>query len=283
MPNACPRVRLLPAQGTLLVSPDLHGNGADFRRLRDLFQGALRQDPASHWVLLGDSVHAPNPVSRRKRPDLYDFEDESRAIVLGIAQMQRAHPGQVHYILGNHDHAHVGGRRTAKFYPDEAAHLESLLAEEERAAMHDLFRTALLAVVAPCGVLLAHGSPGDELRALADLDRIPLPLDGAESDHAALVESFTESYGRPREVTERLLALVSRDAGFPVRLVIHGHDRDEAGYFAEHDNQVCPVLFGAPPANKRYLRLDLAGRYESVDDLRQGREVCRLWEGAGGL
>jgi hypothetical protein len=80
------------------------------------------------------------------------------------------------------------------------------------------------------------------------------------------------------EVTERLLRAVSR-GGPEVRLVIHGHDKDEAGYFTEGGNQICPVLFGAPRQNKRYLLLDLAGSYRRVEDLREGVEVRRLYGG----
>ena len=50
----------LPEQGTLLVSTDLHGNGADFRRLRDLFRSAQEGPNPAHWVILGDAVHAPS-------------------------------------------------------------------------------------------------------------------------------------------------------------------------------------------------------------------------------
>jgi hypothetical protein len=270
------RVRTLPSRGTLLVSTDLHGNGEDFRALRALFLDALARDPQAHWVLLGDLVHGPNPEARARRPDLYDFEDESWPIVAGVIDLLARHPGQVHFVLGNHDHAHVGGPRTRKFYPDEAAHLEARLGPDEVAALRGLFRSALLAVIAPCGLLLTHGSPGAELRSLDELDRITFPLQPADHEAHALVSSFLESYGQPGEVTARLLETVSR-AGQRVRLVAHGHDRDESGYFTEGGNQVCPVLFGAPRPDKRYLRLDLAASYGRVEDLREGEEVCRLY------
>ena len=63
------------------------------------------------------------------------------------------------------------------------------------------------------------------------------------------------------------------------RLVVHGHDRDESGYFVENGNQVCPVIFGAPRQSKRFLVLDLAGRYEGPGGLREGVEIRRVHEG----
>jgi hypothetical protein len=60
-------------------------------------------------------------------------------------------------------------------------------------------------------------------------------------------------------------------------MVVHGHDRDESGYFVEGGNQVCPVIFGAPRRQERYLLLDLGAGYRGPDDLREGLEVRRLF------
>src|SRR5262249_39037200 len=145
------------------------------------------------------------------------------------------------------------------------------------AALRRLFEPALLAVLAPCGVLMAHGSPGDDLRDLADLDAVTFP--DSDPYRRRLLDSFLTSYGQQTEGSARLLATAARGAGVGLSLVIHGHDRDEAGYFTENGNQVCPVLFGAPRPNKRYLLLDLAARYREVADLRAGVEVRRLYPG----
>jgi hypothetical protein len=270
-----PRRWLLLADcGALLVSTDLHGNGRDFRALRDLF---LALPPDAHWAVLGDAVHAPSPDARRRRPDLYDFADGSLTIVEGILALQERCPGRVHYVLGNHDFGHVGGPPTGKFYPDEVAHLEATVGPAGVASLRRLFEPALLCVVAPCGVLLAHGSPGDGLRDLADLDAVTFP--DRDPYRRGLLDSFLTSYGQREEVCDRLLATASRGCGVELRLVVHGHDRDEAGYFAEGGNQACPVLFGAPRENKRYLLLDLAARYRGVADLRDGVELRRLHAG----
>jgi len=265
----------LPARGTALVSTDLHGNGEDFRTLREVFLARRQIDPETYWVLLGDAVHAPDESARRRQPELYDFLDESAAIVRGVLELQAAHPGHVHYVLGNHDYGHVGGPHTHKFHPDEVEHLGSTLDEPGRQTLRELFAPALLAVVAPCGALLAHGSPDDSLERLDDLDRIDR-FPPANHYLARVLDSFLMSYGQPGEVTARLLARLS-EAGEPLCMVIHGHDRDEAGIFFEGDNQVCPVIFGAPRWQKRYLRLDLGSRYDGPRDLAEGREVIRLY------
>jgi hypothetical protein len=269
------RWRRLPERGRLMVSTDLHGNGDDFRRLREHFLALRRQGGPVFWCLLGDAVHAPDDGARRRRPDLYDFPDESLAIVEGVLVLREQYPGEVLYVLGNHDHGHVGGPHTGKFHRDEVAHLESAVGPAGVAPLRRLFEPALLAVAAPCGVLLAHGSPDDRLAQLDDLDAIAWQPQANDSYHTHLLDSFLTSYGQPGAVTDRLLARVSRP-GLALRLVVHGHDRDEDGYFVEGGNQVCPVLFGAPRGNKRFLVLDLAARYDGVACLRQGIEVRKV-------
>jgi hypothetical protein len=267
---------ILPERGVLLVSTDLHGNGADFRRLREIFLAELHRDPETHWALLGDLVHGPNLRIRRSDPELFDYPDESFPIVQGVSELRERHPDRVHLILGNHDHGHVGGPHTSKFHSDEVLHLESTLDEAELVVLRGLFGEALLCAAAPCGVLLAHGSPSDLLVDLSRLDALSLvPAENGPAGERLLL-SILQSYGQPRETSARMLKQVGARHGLELALVIHGHDKDEEGWFVEGENQLCPVLFGAPPANKRYLRLDLAARYRSTAEIRDGVELLRV-------
>jgi len=263
-----PRTLTLPPRGTLMVSTDLHGNLDDFEALKRAF---LRSPADTIWLNLGDAVHGPSEKARAQEPALYDFPDESATIVAEIAALRARFPDRVLYVLGNHDYGHIGGPHTRKFHDDEVAFLEARMTPAAREQMRALFSSALLGVVAPCGAFLSHGSPSDLLRDLADLDRILYPPTRGSYEEQVL-ESFLCCYGQQRSVTDRLLATVSR-AGVEVRMLIQGHDRDEAGWFVYEGNQGCPVIFGAPRANKRYLRLDLAARYPSVQALRHGHEI----------
>jgi len=267
------RHRILPDRGTLLVGADLHGNLEDFERLRTL----LLAGQNTHLALLGDLVHGPSPATREFLSEPYDFDDRSFEVVEGAIALQELHPDRVHLVLGNHDHGHVGGPRTGRFYPDEVEHLERDLTPQQRQLVHDLFAHALLLIVAPCGVVMTHGSPDDSLQDLNQLDRLSLVPQENEPADARVLESWLQAYGQPGEVTARLLATLSSCTGLDLSLLVHGHDKDEEGYFVEGGNQVCPVIFGAPRRNKRYLRLDLAARYRSPDDLRDGVEICRLY------
>jgi hypothetical protein len=270
-----PRLLVLPRRGRALVSTDMHGNGDDFRRLCALFRALSAKEPDLHWVVLGDAVHGPNLRARRTNPEFYDFDDESWEIVAGLMTIAREREGRVHYVLGNHDYGHIGGMHTSKFFDDEVENLESKLSAANVERLRAYFRQALLAVVAPCGALLSHGSPDARLAALADLDRIALPPAPGDNYGCQVVRAFLTCYGQRREISEQLLSVVSA-AGTPIVMVLHGHDRAEEGWFVEGGNQGCPVLFGALRENKRVVLLDLETTYASIADLREGHEILRL-------
>lgn len=269
---------VLPARGTLLVSTDVHGNAEDMAKLAAVFLEERAREPETHWVVLGDIVHAPSADARSDRPELYDFDDGTMAIVDQLLALRGAHPGHVHFVLGNHDHGHVGGPHTHKFHHDEVIALESALSSAELARLRALLEPALFAVAAPCGVLLTHGSPDTTLDDLRALDDVPLEVASMTSAQRATMRALLTAYGQTDPIAKTMLANVSRGLGFELGVVVHGHDRDERGFFLEGSHQVCPCLFGAPRSEKRFVRLDLGARYENGEALRDGIEILRLYE-----
>lgn len=269
------RHHVLPNEGTLLVSTDLHGNLNDFTQLRNVFL-QLRDSAPTHWVILGDLVHGPNAAAREREPLLYDYPDESFEIVTRVADLMEEFPDEVHLVLGNHDWAHVGGPATRKFYGDEAKALEDRLTAQERDRLKEVFQQALLCVQAPCGVFLSHGVPDFDYP-LEKLNGIEFSDTTRSEEVRHVLVSTLTSYGQPEEATQAFLKRVSAP-GLPQNFVIHGHDRDPEGYFSDGPTAFCPVIFGAPNPNKRYLLLDLASSYASSSSLRDGVEIRRLWE-----
>jgi len=267
---------ILPDRGVAIVNTDVHGNMEDFARLEAIFREERAKEPETHWVILGDVVHGPDERARTDEPELYGYEDGSMQIVDRIRALREEAREHVHFVLGNHDHGHVGGHHTQKFYEDEVEALESKLSTEERARLHELFGDALLAVAAPCGVLMTHGAPDAAFTNLAFLDEIPLSVREMKYAHRIVLRSLLTSYGQPNDVCEKMLAQVSESSGLSLGVVVHGHDRDPSGFFREGDHQVVPVIFGAPKDKKRYARLDLAARYATAADLREDHEIRLL-------
>lgn len=272
------RVRILPDRGRLLISTDLHGNREDFERLRTIFF-ELREaeaDPSTvHWALLGDLVHGPSEAACLRDPKRFGYADESPWLVEAVLGLREQLPDNVHVLLGNHDHGHIGGPHTSKFHADEVVTLEQRMSPAAVERMRGLFADALLAVAAPCGLLLCHGSPDEQLDSLATLAAIN-PSDEPDAARRSVLRSLLTSYGQRGETTAALLRQLSSPA-LDLRVVVHGHDVDLSGFYVEHGNQACPVLFGAAPAQRRYLVVELGRRYERAEDLRPGVEVRRLY------
>lgn len=268
---------ILPSRGVLLVSTDVHGNLEDFERVAALFRDERARQTETYWVILGDVVHGPDDTARARDPELYGYPDESMEIVDAILALEQQHQGHVVFVLGNHDHGHVGGPHPAKFYSDEVEALESGLSAPQRTRLRGLFARAMLIAAAPCGLLMAHGSPDTTLTNLEDVDDVPLELKAMSLTQTRMLRALLTSYGQPEPVCTRMLANVSHASGLELGVVVHGHDRDEKGFFREGDHQVCPVIFGAPRDNKRYVRVDLASRYPDAMSLREGVEILRLY------
>jgi hypothetical protein len=271
------RTKVLPERGTALISTDLHGNLEDFVKLRGVAEAAWARGEPLHWVLLGDVVHGPDARARANAPQVHDFADESPRLVEALLELKARRPDHVHLVLGNHDAGHLGFAHTAKFHDDEVVALEARLTPAEVERMKALFSMALLVVVAPCGLLLSHGAPGDALTSLAELDG---PLPPVEPARSKAIHELLWSYGQPGPVAAGALERISRETGLGLHVVVHGHDRDLSGWFIEGDNQVQPVIFCALKENKRYLLVDLAKPIRSPKDLEAG-PLRRLYDEAG--
>ena len=100
------------------------------------------------------------------------FSDDSPALVEEVIELRKRHPNNVHILLGNHDHGHIGGPHTAKFFADEVVTLERRMDPRQIERMHHLFDGAMYALAAPCGLLFCHGSPDDQLSSLEELSSI---------------------------------------------------------------------------------------------------------------
>lgn len=272
----------LPDEGTLLVCTDLQGNRGDYEAMKALYKAEERAGNRPVLLFCGDMVHGPSPdlLEPGAWPEHLGtpYHDESREILLDFERFTREH--RALGLMGNHEHAHVGGPRVPKFYPDEAAVLDHALGDE-RARMHAFLREWPLLAVARCGAVFTHGAPRateDNLEAFESLTydgfaRSPLGQMYALGTVGALLWARAAS----PEQARALLAATALD-GRPNAFVAYGHDVVTEGYEKIGDEQICvSTSFGLHDKEKVYLRLDLARRfYASVDDLREGVEILPL-------
>ena len=272
----------LPDEGTLLVCTDLQGNRRDYERMKALYRAEERAGNRPVLLFCGDMVHGPSPdlLEPGAWPEHLGtpYPDESREILLDFERFTREH--RALSLMGNHEHAHVGGPRVPKFYPDEAAVLDRALGDE-RARAHAFLREWPLVAVARCGAVFTHGAPRATERTLDDFEaltydgftRSPLGLMHALGTVGALLWARAASPDQARA----LLTATALD-GRPNGFVAYGHDVVTEGYEKTGSEQICvSTSFGLHDKDKVFLRLDLARRfYASVNDLREGEEILSL-------
>jgi len=278
----------LPDRGRLLVAADLHGNLRDFLALVAHFE-SLGSD--GHLLLLGDLIHGPQlPLERwpeypslRGRP----YHDQSPAILLGVSELMVRHPGRVFVLLGNHEHAHIGGPRTSRFARDEAAALEQRLGIENSSWLSDFIAGLPLWAVAPNGLLFSHAAPAAIVADLLALERIDYrhyqcPRSGVldayrsssegDIDAAALLGQLLWSKSLPPLMARQVLDALG------LSLCIYGHSVIPAGYQTIGVQQlIVSSSFCMEDSYKKILSLDLAAKYPSVTALRLGHEIVPLY------
>ncbi|MBK7857424.1 MAG: metallophosphoesterase [Archangiaceae bacterium] len=271
-----PRLLRLPERGKLLAATDLQGNLGDFERLLTHLDAA---GPDAWLVLTGDLVHGPDEDTFNHWPDHLGarYRDESPRLVEAFIEAQRARPGRVHCLLGNHDHAHIGGPATAKFHDDERAALEARLSPQGRARLKELISSFPLVAVGRCGAVLLHAAPGAAFDDAAQLDG--LKLDGYDDWH------FSDFIAEVPLLGALLWARAAKPAqsqrflsAFGGTVALYGHDIVREGYDKAGDDQLCfSTSFGLDDKAKVYVELDLAAHYPDVHALREGRELLKLW------
>lgn len=273
----------LPDEGVLLICTDLQGNRDDYDRMKDLYERELAAGHACTLAFLGDMVHGPSPEFHE--PGAWPshlgtaYFDRSADLILDFEGFSRT--ANTFSLLGNHEHAHIGGPVVPKFYPDEAAVLDAELGDD-RQRIHAFFRTWPLVVAGRCGVVLTHGAPRATEPTASDFEK--LTFDGFEDiplwamHDAGTVGALLWSRSATPAQARALLRTTSLD-GDPNAFVVYGHDVVREGIERTGDEQVClSTSFALLDPDKTYLRLDLARRYRSANDLRWGEEILRLYD-----
>ena len=273
------KVATLPGEGILLVATDLQGNLGDYDRMLDHLRAERAAGRTAVLAFCGDLVHGPSPDLNAPGswPSYLGtpYVDRSADLVRRFADQIERDP--VFSLMGNHEHAHVGGPVVPKFYPDEASILDAALGDD-RDRICALFRTFPLIAASPSGIVLTHGAP---LRTAPSVDAFEaLSWEGyADTPLSRMHEvdplgALLWARGCSDADAAALLEVVT---GSREGVVVHGHDVVREGYAKEgRHHMVVSTSYGLLDADKVYLRIDLAKRYRSTDDLREGIEICKL-------
>jgi hypothetical protein len=265
---------VLPDRGKLIVATDLQGHVNDFDRVATVFEEAAREPDGAVLVVTGDLVHGPE-LSEDDWPEYLGsfYLGDSVTVLERARELQDRYPGRVHFLLGNHEHAHIGGPIVAKFFPDEAMRLEDLLGDERTLAMRDWFRSWPFVAVAPkAGLVMLHAAPHARIGSIDDLDALQfdnsngLTLEemAARGTLGALLWARTTSSER----AWNFLKAIHPDA----TVAVYGHDVARWGYAIDREPLLCvSTSFGCFDGDKLYLEWNLAERATTALDVaRQG-------------
>lgn len=274
------RVIDLPDRGLLMAVTDLQGHLPDFRRVANLFEEAQRQRGDVTLVITGDLVHGPE-LDPHEWPDHLGsyYLGESVDVLEEAAALQHRHPGRVHYLLGNHEHAHIGGPIVGKFFPDEAARLEELLGPDRTAWVREwLSSWPLVAVATRARLCLLHGAPQAIINSRDDIDRVNLgALGPAGMLHDPISRSILGSLLWARSATAERARAFLRALGPTLSTAIHGHDVVREGFVVEDTTHLCvSSSFGCHDGDKLYIAWDLAEPAVSALDVAR-RGMRRMW------
>ncbi|MBW2737165.1 MAG: metallophosphoesterase [Deltaproteobacteria bacterium] len=235
MGDPSPKIVRFPETGPLLVCTDLHGNLPDFLRMKELFLAARAEAGCCQLLFLGDLVHGP-AFTREEWPDYLGsfYVDHSAALLEAFMTLQETFPGEVHCLLGNHEHSHVGGPHTPKFWLDETAHFEQKVGPIASRRYRALFSGFPLIAISPCGVVFSHAAPNISLTSLEEIEAIEYL--GHERMNLLTLETMP-MLGRllwarrcPTKVVQRFLEVVSAETKGEHGVVVYGHDIAPSGF-----------------------------------------------------
>jgi hypothetical protein len=276
------RLLRLPSEGQLLVCTDLHGHLADFRRMVEIFRASQRAGERPFLLFTGDLIHGPNCPAEEWPSFLGEpYPDQSGQVVEGFLALRREAPGQVACLIGNHEHSHVGGPHTPKFWPDETAHFEEEVGPTRTRRYKKLFRELPVLAVSRCGLAITHAAPAVEIVGPEDIEE--LEYDGFEGleiwsmAETRVLGALLWARYCPPAVARAFLDALGK-GGPHLGVVVYGHEIIPEGYRKVGAEQLClSTSFGVSVKHKVYLKVNLAGRYDSVADLRVGREIRSLY------
>ncbi len=210
----------------LIVVGDLHGRYDNLELVladKDNWQ-ALKEGTA-HLVFLGDAIH---PRSSTRNQD--DANADSLRVMLLIMSLRAEHPGSVHYLLGNHENAHIGGLGVGKGKTDVRMGFRTFVERHISVIVLDAYKDFLRSAPAAAKVamrngqlLLVHASPSPLVH--SDEGLINLTLNGHQG------KALTDVVWR-RNFDPEVLRACLRDVGADFAICAHTHPtaKGEARY-----------------------------------------------------
>ncbi len=253
------------------MATDIQGNRADFDRVVALFEREVREPEGAALVFTGDLIHGPE-IPERIWPEYLGnyYRADSPAVLRGARRLAEQYPGRVTFLLGNHEHAHVGGPVVGKFFPDEAQRLEALLGPSRSRSFRRWLTTwPLVAVARQARLLMLHAAPNAVIDSPEELDRVALDSNPAGDDEGYVDELLAQILWARTASTRRARAFLTA-IDPQLRVAVYGHDVVRRGWAIDREPLLCiSTSFGCFDGDKLYLQWDLSEPAPSASELAQ--------------
>jgi hypothetical protein len=247
----------------LLVLGDLHNHTRNIEKFRKV--AALDRFPRRH-VLLQEIIHG----------GILGPQGEDRSLDMLVQAMEWAcqFPGQVHFILSNHDMAQVqrvaimkdGYDLTDRF----ARYMHSRFGSELNAAnlaFNQFVYSLPLAAITASGIMFTHSLPS--ARDIATFDQAILRRPLTVADYARNGPIYQLIWGRNQ--TQEVLSTLSRV--WWSELFVCGHQSFDEGYSVIGDRM---LILDSSHNHGVFLHVDLARQYTLEDLVRSVRPLASI-------
>lgn len=249
-----------------MVATDLQGNLGDYETIERRFETARSTRSDVFLLITGDLVHGPEIPKDVWPPHLGAFyQGDSAGLVKRAQQLKQRHPDHVHFLLGNHEHAHVGGPVVSKFFPDEAERLEGLMSPEDASAFRDWIRDwPFVAIAKDAGLCFTHAAPFAPIQSAEELDKLPLLVnveDEVDLEGRSMIIALLWARTASSERAHAFLRALHPS----LRVAVYGHDVANEGYAIDREPLLCiSSSFGCHDGDKLILEWDLSVRAQSA-------------------
>ncbi len=210
----------LPTSGELIITGDLHNHQRNFSRLKSFAN--LANFPERH-VILQEMIHG-GPLGA-------DGEDTSLQMILEACDWALQFPGQIHFLLANHDLAQITGVAIMKDGYDLTERFQRAYGIwygargiAVAAAFRDFVVSMPLAAISATGLFLSHSLPSDS--DMQGFDPSILQRDLTEPDYQRNGSVYKLLWGRNQ--TQALLDQLSKI--WWADIYICGHQAQDGGH-----------------------------------------------------
>jgi hypothetical protein len=252
-----------PGGGDLVVSADLHHHIRNFERI--VKYSDLKNNPNRH-VIFQELIHggALGPAG----------EDRSIDTLVNAMNYARQFPGQVHFLIANHDLAQVQRLAIMKDGYDltdrfnrylELAYGKKL--PQVNAAFKEFVYSMPLAAITMTGIFLSHSLPGP--RDIATFDPTILRRQLSEKDFERGGPIYQLIWGRNQ--TQDVLNALSKQ--WWADMFVCGHQQQDSGYGVIGDRM---LIIDSSHNHGTYLRINLARQYTFRDLVGEVRPLASI-------